>query len=106
MGTTLPLETIEPPTQGVEVVGGGPNVKAKLPTRVAPSKNCTLPASLGAPVGAQALTKALIRTSPETALTPALTVVVVMSVEFGCSGNVSQVEVLSFPTRCSLDLAV
>src|SRR5437588_271761 len=105
MGTTLPLETIEPPTQGIEVVGGRPNVNAKLPTKVAPSKNCTLPASLGAPVGAQALTRALIRTSPETALTLAPTVVVVMSVQRGATVKVSAFEALGQSVASPLYIA-
>jgi hypothetical protein len=85
MGTTLPLDTIEPPAQGVGV-GGGARPNVKLPTNVAASKNCSVPDSLGAPIGAQALTKADILTSPETALTLALTVVVVVIAAFAKPG--------------------
>jgi hypothetical protein len=58
----------------------------KLPTNVTPSKNWSVPDSLGAPVGAQALTKADILTSPETALTLASTVVVVAVAAFAKPG--------------------
>ena len=74
-----------------------------MPIDSAPSKNCTVPVSSGALFGAQALTMYVSRTSPDVALTVALTLVVVtMGASRGGTVNGNAGEVLGAYTASPL----